>query len=80
VRVVSVGSGAQFEDMNRAIEANDVKPVVDEHMFELELFKDAYQYMWERRHFGKVVKITSLESKRLPPNSCCSTDKRQGIY
>ena len=35
-----MGSGAQFAGMNRAIEANDVKPVVDEHMFELELFKD----------------------------------------
>jgi NADPH:quinone reductase-like Zn-dependent oxidoreductase len=76
VRGVSVGLAAQFEDINGAIEANDVKPVVDEHIFELELFKDAYQYMWEQRHFGKVViKITLLGSKRQPSGSHYSTDK-----
>jgi NADPH:quinone reductase-like Zn-dependent oxidoreductase len=55
VRGVSVGSRAQFEDMNRAIEANDIKPVVDERIFDMEHLKEAYQYMWEQRHFGKVV-------------------------
>jgi NADPH:quinone reductase-like Zn-dependent oxidoreductase len=55
IRGVSVGSRAQFEDMNRAIEANDIKPVVDDRMFEMEHLKEAYQYMWEQRHFGNVV-------------------------
>jgi NADPH:quinone reductase-like Zn-dependent oxidoreductase len=64
VRGVSVGSRAQFEDMNRAIEANDIKPVVDERIFDIKHLKEAYQYMWEQRHFGKVVvKITRKEHR-----------------
>ena len=34
-----------FEDMNRAIDANGIKPVVDEKVFSLEDAKEAYQYM-----------------------------------
>jgi NADPH:quinone reductase-like Zn-dependent oxidoreductase len=45
----------QFEDMSRMIEANDIKPVVDERIFGMEHLKEAYQYMWEQTHFGKVV-------------------------
>lgn len=55
VRGVLVGSRQQFEDMNAAIEANDIHPVVDEKVFTLETAKDAYQYMWEQKHFGKVT-------------------------
>lgn len=36
VRGVLVGNRIQFEDMNRAIEANGIKPVVDEKVFTLE--------------------------------------------
>lgn len=54
VRGVYVGSRAQFEDMNRAIEANDIKPVVDEKVFTLDTTKEAYQYMWDQKHFGKL--------------------------
>ena len=47
-----------FEEMNRAIEANDIKPVVDEKVFTLDEARDAYQYMWDQKHFGKLcVKI-----------------------
>ncbi|KAF2838679.1 NAD(P)-binding protein [Patellaria atrata CBS 101060] len=55
VRGLLVGSRLQFEDMNRAIEANNIKPVVDEKVFKLEEAKEAYQYMWDRKHFGKLV-------------------------
>lgn len=45
VRGVLVGSRLQFENMNEAIDANGIKPVVDEKVFALEKLKDAYQYM-----------------------------------
>jgi len=55
VRGILVGSRTQFEDMNRAIEANKIKPVVDEKVFTLEEAKEAYQYMWDQKHFGKLT-------------------------
>lgn len=55
VRGLLVGSRMQFEDMNRAIEANDIHPVVDEKVFELAELKEAYQYMWDQKHFGKLT-------------------------
>ncbi|RFU33059.1 hypothetical protein B7463_g3290, partial [Scytalidium lignicola] len=55
VRGVYVGSRLQFEDMNRAIEANGIKPVVDKKIFSLEELKEAYQYMWDQKHFGKLT-------------------------
>lgn len=45
VRGLLVGSRMQFEQMNRAIEANDIKPVVDPKVFGLEQLKEAHQYM-----------------------------------
>ncbi|KAL6710200.1 hypothetical protein ACN47E_009146 [Coniothyrium glycines] len=60
VRGVLVGSRLQMEDMVAAIEANDLHPVVDEKVFELKDLKEAYQYMWEQKHFGKLtVKVAS---------------------
>ncbi|CZR63480.1 probable alcohol dehydrogenase [Phialocephala subalpina] len=55
VRGIYVGSRIQFEEMNRAIEGNKIKPVVDEKVFGLEELKEAYQYMWDQKHFGKVT-------------------------
>ncbi|KAH9810497.1 zinc-type alcohol dehydrogenase-like protein [Teratosphaeria destructans] len=54
VRGVLVGSRLQFEAMNKAIEANNIKPVVDQRVFKLEEAKDAYHYQWDQKHFGKV--------------------------
>ncbi|OQO00133.1 hypothetical protein B0A48_13920 [Cryoendolithus antarcticus] len=54
VRGVLVGNRLQFEEMNRAIEANGIKPVVDEKVFKLTELKEAYQYMWDQKHFGKL--------------------------
>ncbi|KAL8698650.1 MAG: hypothetical protein Q9201_006448 [Fulgogasparrea decipioides] len=45
VRGVYVGSRMIYEDMNRAIDANAIKPVIDERVFTLEEAKEAYQYM-----------------------------------
>jgi NADPH:quinone reductase-like Zn-dependent oxidoreductase len=58
VRGVIVGSRLQFEAMNRSIDANNIKPVVDKQVFALDQLKEAYQYMWEQKHFGKLcIKI-----------------------
>ncbi|OCK83675.1 alcohol dehydrogenase [Lepidopterella palustris CBS 459.81] len=54
VRGILVGSRLQFEDMNRAIEANNIHPVVDETVFDFSQTKEAYQYMWDQKHFGKL--------------------------
>ncbi len=40
VRGLLVGSRQQFEDMNRAIDANKIKPVVDDKVFGLEELKE----------------------------------------
>ena len=45
VRGALVGSREQFEKMNKAIDANGIKPVVDKKVFGLEELKEAYQYM-----------------------------------
>lgn len=45
VRGVYVGSRQQMEDMIAAIEANDIKPVVDETVFTLDKVREAYEYM-----------------------------------
>ncbi|KAF5558537.1 alcohol dehydrogenase [Fusarium napiforme] len=55
VRGIVVGSRAQFEAMVRAIEASDIKPVLDKQVFKLEELKDAYQYVVDQKHFSKVV-------------------------
>ncbi|KAK2009099.1 zinc-binding dehydrogenase, partial [Colletotrichum eremochloae] len=55
VRGIFVGSKQQFEEMNQAIDANKIKPVVDKRIFGFEEVKEAYQYQWDQQHFGKVV-------------------------
>ena len=42
-RGVLVGSRQQFEAMIRSVEGNDIKPVVDEKVFNLDQVKEAYQ-------------------------------------
>ncbi|RAL05927.1 zinc-dependent alcohol dehydrogenase family protein [Aspergillus ibericus CBS 121593] len=55
VRGIYVGSKAMMNDMVRAIEANNIHPVVDEKVFTLEQTREAYEYMWARKHFGKLA-------------------------
>lgn len=43
------------QKQNTAIEANKIKPVVDEKVFKLSELKEAYQYMWDQKHFGKLA-------------------------
>jgi len=54
IRGILVGSKAQFNDMNAAIDANNIHPVVDK-TFPFEQAKKAYQYQWDQKHIGKVV-------------------------
>jgi NADPH:quinone reductase-like Zn-dependent oxidoreductase len=44
-RGLFVGSRAMMEDMVAAIEANNIRPVIDEKVFTLEQTKEAYNYM-----------------------------------
>ncbi|KAL4950686.1 hypothetical protein BDW69DRAFT_171527 [Aspergillus filifer] len=55
VRGVYVGSKALMKDMVAAIEANDIHPVVDKQVFTLEKTREAYEYMWAQKHFGKLA-------------------------
>jgi NADPH:quinone reductase-like Zn-dependent oxidoreductase len=51
---ILVGSRQMFEDMNRAIEANQMKPVIDK-VFTFEEAREALKYMESGSHFGKIV-------------------------
>ena len=58
VRGIIVGSRAQFEEMNRAIEANDIHPIIGERVYGLDELKQSYQDLWDQKVFGKLcVKI-----------------------
>jgi hypothetical protein len=49
-----VGSRRQFEDMNWAIGVSGIKPVIDARDFGFEEVKEAYQYMWDQKHFVRA--------------------------
>ncbi len=51
---VFVGPRRMFEDMNRAIDANELRPVVD-RVFPFEEARAAFEYERAGKHFGKVV-------------------------
>jgi NADPH:quinone reductase-like Zn-dependent oxidoreductase len=51
---IYVGSRANFEEMNRAIAANSVRPVVDK-VFAFREFQNALRTMESGSHFGKLV-------------------------
>jgi len=53
-RSITVGSRQSFEAMNRAIEVNQMRPVIDQ-VFGFDEAKRAYQHLQEQKHFGKVV-------------------------
>jgi len=72
VRGILVGSRLQFEQMKRAIEANDIHPVVDEKAFDLSQVRNAYEYMWDtlgscasklHKSRGKIDSLGSLAWK-----------------
>lgn len=51
---LSVGSTDDFRDMIAAVEANNMKPVIDS-TFLLEQFIQAFIHLESGKHFGKVV-------------------------
>jgi NADPH:quinone reductase-like Zn-dependent oxidoreductase len=51
---VFVGNRTMFEQLVRAVETNDIHPVID-RVFRLEETVDAFRYMQSQAHFGKVV-------------------------
>lgn len=50
---VLVGNRTQQQEMIKAIDANDIKPVVD-RTFSLEDIAEAFKYQETNRHFGKI--------------------------
>ena len=54
VRGILVGSREMFEEMNKAIDVNGIKPVVDEKVFPMEKLEDAYQYLVNLNYFGRL--------------------------
>lgn len=51
---IIVGNKRQFQEMNRAIETNQIHPVVDK-IFPLEDYLPAFRHMESGSHFGKIV-------------------------
>lgn len=51
---ITVGSQADQRAMIAAIDANDIRPVLDQH-FPLEKLADAFQHQASQQHFGKIV-------------------------
>lgn len=51
---VYVGSRAMFEDMNAALAANRIKPVIDK-VYSFEKVREALKLMEHAAHFGKIV-------------------------
>jgi NADPH:quinone reductase-like Zn-dependent oxidoreductase len=44
LRGVMIGSRSQFQDMVKAIEVNDLHPIISDEIFAFEKAKDAYEY------------------------------------
>jgi NADPH:quinone reductase-like Zn-dependent oxidoreductase len=51
---VYVGSREMFEEMNRALSQNQIKPVID-RVFPFAESADAFRHLESGAHFGKVV-------------------------
>jgi NADPH:quinone reductase-like Zn-dependent oxidoreductase len=51
---IYVGSRTMFEEMNRALLQNRLKPVID-RVFPFAEAPDAFRYLESGAHFGKVV-------------------------
>ena len=54
IKGMEVGSTQDFAAMNRAIEAQDIHPVIDK-IFAFNENQQAFEYLDQGRHFGKVV-------------------------
>jgi NADPH:quinone reductase-like Zn-dependent oxidoreductase len=58
LRGIYVGSRAQFEEMNRALEQNLIQPVID-RVFGFDDLPGALRHMQPSSHFGKIVVCVS---------------------
>ena len=54
VQGIRVGSRGMFEDMNRAIAVNGLRPVID-RVFPFDQAREALRYLQAAEHVGKVV-------------------------
>ncbi len=54
IRGMEVGNTQDFAAMNRAIEAHDIHPVIDQ-VFTLEQTQAAFEYLEAGQHFGKIA-------------------------
>lgn len=54
IQGIYVGSREMFEAMNRAIDLNGIRPIID-RVFPFTEAKEAYRYLRSAAHFGKVV-------------------------
>ncbi|PYH64475.1 zinc-dependent alcohol dehydrogenase family protein, partial [Aspergillus vadensis CBS 113365] len=54
VRGLMLGTRDQYREMNQFIEEKDIKPVLDDQVFDCRQTKEAYQYLQQQRHFSKV--------------------------
>ncbi len=54
IQGMEVGGTRDFEAMNRAIAVNQIRPVIDK-IFPLEQAREAFEYLDQGLHFGKVV-------------------------
>ncbi|KAI1344431.1 zinc-binding dehydrogenase-domain-containing protein [Xylariaceae sp. FL0016] len=55
VRGISVGSREQFRECSEFIDKHRIKPFEDKKTFEFEEASDAFRYLWDGKHVGKVV-------------------------
>jgi NADPH:quinone reductase-like Zn-dependent oxidoreductase len=58
IKGMEVGSKQDFAEMNRAIAANDIHPVIDK-VFPFEQAQQAFEYLDRGLHFGKVAIATN---------------------
>ena len=54
VRGLMLGTRVQYREMNQFIEENDIKPILDDQVFDYRQAKEAYHYLQQQRHFSKV--------------------------
>ncbi len=54
IQGLAVGSVESFKALNRAIEVNDIHPVIDT-IFSIDQVQDAYRRLEEGKHIGKIV-------------------------
>jgi NADPH:quinone reductase-like Zn-dependent oxidoreductase len=54
IQGIYVGSVEMFEDMNRALAVNNIKPVVDQ-VYPFDQTQEALRHMEGGKHFGKIV-------------------------